>query len=206
MYSLVPEGEYTVGIGESLRKDYYQKGLRFYSNLGERTVFLRKFWIRTHPVTVREYFEYCVAVGSASMDLKNVLPKDLNKPVISVSQLDAKEFAAWRGGRLPTAYEWEVAARGSEGLVLPWGNKEVEFKPRKSQKLESVGLHPELSSPFGLQELVGYVGEWTSDVWEGKAIVKGCPYNSKEWNLHDEAAYDPLTKHFNVGFRYVLST
>lgn len=195
MYSLVPEGEYRLGVSEGQLQGLTRDGLRFYTNRGVRVVFIRRFWIRTHPVTLKEYLDF---LHQSDRKLNHPLVNTrsgLKKPVVNVSHLEAKEFCAWIGGRLPTAYEWEVSALGVDS---------ASTRDCIPKKLEPIGKHPELRSQFGVQELIGSVGEWTSDVWDGRAIVKGSPFNANVLSVHDEAAYDCATRHFNVGFRYVL--
>jgi formylglycine-generating enzyme required for sulfatase activity len=91
---------------------------------------------------------------------------DPQLPVVNVNHQEAAEFAAWAGKRLPTAAEWEKAARGKERWLLPWGNSMepdranlggAGSKPAKVESFEQG------ASPFGALHMVGNVWEWTSE-------------------------------------------
>ena len=119
----------------------------------------------------------------------------MQHPVVHVAFEDALAYADWVGKRLPTADEWEVAARG--GLVdqdyawgsektpdgrwlanvwqgpFPWENKETDGWFWTSP----VGSFP--ANGYGLVDVCGNVWEWTSTpfaVPEGeqeRRVIKG---------------------------------
>ncbi len=104
-------------------------------------------------------------------------------PVVQVSHNDAKAYAAWAGGRLPTEAEREYAARGGlDGARYPWGDELVpggkhqanvwqgRFPTKNTGKDGYEMTAPVKSFPangYGLYDIAGNVWEWTAD-WMGR--------------------------------------
>ncbi len=84
--------------------------------------------------------------GWMVMTLGGLRPVVESEPVCHVSFYEADAFARWSGARLPTEFEWELAAAGHEVA----GNF-VEGGP----------LHPRAHGGPGLAQLFGDVWEWT---------------------------------------------
>ena len=82
---------------------------------------------------------------------------------------EARMFCALQNKRLPTDLEWELAARGVDARLYPWGNNFAALRanvvglPDKDagkQGLVPVDTYPNGRSPFGLLDTVGNAGDW----------------------------------------------
>jgi eukaryotic-like serine/threonine-protein kinase len=103
-------------------------------------------------------------------------PGDLTKlPIFGVSFRDASLYAEWRSTkesitlRMPSALEWEKAARGADTRLYPWGSY---FDPSfcKHRHSRRDGFYPEPvgsffldESPYGVKDCAGGVSEWVMD-------------------------------------------
>lgn len=140
-------------------------------------------------------------------------------PVVLVSYKDAQAFAQWRGQqdgntyRLPTAMEWEQAARGGDSRLFPWGHDwradATNWANFGGLQTSAIATFPLSRSPDGVEDMAGNVFEYTSTLTQQfiqKAVVlKGCSWDDLPGFCR--AAYQhtrPVdSRHILFGFRLV---
>ncbi len=191
---VLPPGDYLVGPAERLLMRRVHRAVRF----------------DRYPVTVARYRHFLNALrsdGTSEWDLDEQpvgithVPdrgrlKERNYydderfddfPAVCVNWWSASAFAAFEGKRLPTALEWEAAARGVDGRLFPWGDdpgaapincadhwvsgpvvtfqdwqREFAHEAIHEAGATAVGDRPANRSPFGVRDMAGNVWEWTS--------------------------------------------
>ena len=141
-----------------------------------RKMTLEAFWVDKYPVTNRQYAAFIAATGYHPGNDVNFLkqlvngqvPPGLeNHPVVYVSYDDAKAYAQWAGKRLPTEEEWQFAAGAADGREWPWGNTEDTSRHNGGHEgTQSVSAHPGGASPYGVEDLVGNVWQWTASLMD----------------------------------------
>lgn len=212
---LIPAGEFIFGSDKEETTSPEQK------------VFLPAYYIDRYEVTMAQYLKFAVETGyEAQGDWRALWDHDkANHPVVNITWDDAVAYAKWAGRRLPTEMEWEKAARGDQGFRYPWGN---QWDGGKSNTYESgikapaaVGSYAGDVSPYGVQDMLGNVREWTSDYFQpykgSKSKYKdfgtnfrvlrgsdyttyGGPIRGTQFHIALRTYYRP-DAHFNFGFR-----
>jgi formylglycine-generating enzyme required for sulfatase activity len=185
----VPAGEFQMGADPG-------EGIPEYET-PRHPLTLPAYRIGKYPVTNREYAEFI------RREKTQDVPKDagwflreppagrLDHPVTGVSWDDAGAYCQWlsresgRRYRLPSEAEWEKAARGpSTGSVpgrrYPWGGEWDETCANAgSTGTTPVTSHPAGASPYGCEDLLGNVQQWTATLWGTQPGQPGQRYGDR---------------------------
>jgi formylglycine-generating enzyme required for sulfatase activity len=142
-------------------------------------VSLSAFAIDRTEVTVGQYWQ-CVEAGScappdstgsqASSHYFNDPAFD-NHPIVNVPWTESNRYCLWRGKRLPTEAEWEMAAgwdiEREAKLFWPWGNTPDQVQANLGgtsiEAPATVGSFFADASPSGILDMAGNVSEWVFD-------------------------------------------
>ncbi|MEM7461924.1 MAG: formylglycine-generating enzyme family protein [Pseudomonadota bacterium] len=124
-------------------------------------------------------------------------------PVVHISYNDARNYASWIGGRLPTEIEWEHAARGgTKEIRYPWGDEEPtddradfcniwqgQFPHHNSCRDGYYGTAPARSftpNSYGLFNMAGNVWEWCQDPFRVRSLSREAKQRNLEAKQFDE--------------------
>ena len=111
-------------------------------------------WVRNNNITAPMYW-YNIEGSWYQYTLQGLLPLAMGAPVTHISFYEAAAYAAWKGCRLPTEFEWEAAASG-----LNWG--------RRWEWTESAYL------PYpGFARVPGPVGEYNGKFMVNQKVLRG---------------------------------
>ena len=119
--------------------------------------------------------------GWVEFTLHGVRPVDPVDPVVHVSYLEADAYATWAGARLPTEFEWEVAAR-TRGVADATGHHAVHLHPSGRGATAGLGqagteVWEWTASSYlpypGFQPPPGAVGEYNGKFMCGQMVLRG---------------------------------
>ncbi|MFD2551103.1 ergothioneine biosynthesis protein EgtB [Bizionia sediminis] len=108
-------------------------------------------YIQQHAIQAPMYWHQIEGVWH-QYTLDGFAPIDKNKPVMHVSFYEAFAFAEWKQMRLPTEFEWEVAAnKFSYGQLWEWTNSAYLPYPNFSKAPGALG---EYNGKFMINQMV----------------------------------------------------
>ena len=224
-------GESTPNFNKLTTDEIFCKKEAFLEESPAREIDVKGFFIDKYEVTSGQY-RLCITQNGCSYS-DSLLNMDNQLPMTNVNWFQAKEFCNWRGDRLPTELEWEVAARGNMHSMYTWGDEysceksrgllcQEEDNPAK-RKPKAVGSNPIDRSEFGAMDMYGNVQEWTMNryctreargfsasffcqIFGPYAAIRGSWFNSLPTNtLVDRYILKTKTQKEYIGFRCARS-
>lgn len=217
---VVPSGRFTLGGGTPGQQ-----------NLGVIDIGYRLAF-GTTEVTLGQYRQFLEAVKSPQVE---ELPKGNDQlPVSGISWDEAESYVIWLSResgnhyRLPSAAEWEYAARAGTSGMYFWGDEVGENKAnclncgsKFNGELAPVGSFP--ANAWGLHDMHGNVWEWVKDCIDSNSAppsngmpklfgncdlreLRGGSASSDGWSIRAGARASALRKTSipDVGLRVVM--
>ena len=152
----------------------------------QREVTVPAFWLGQYEVTNQEYEGFMkanpddVAKPDYWDDQRFNGPR---QPVVGVSWEEARRFATWAGGRLPTEAEWEYAARAGTTAPYLTGSTEEDLARvawySKNSGKQTLPVGEKQPNAWGLHDVLGNVWEWLEDTYH--KTYEGGPTDGSAW-------------------------
>jgi ergothioneine biosynthesis protein EgtB len=123
-------------------------------------------WVRAEGARHPLYWREQDGVWS-EFTLRGLLPLDPARPVAHISHYEADAYARFRGARLPTEAEWELAAQSDAvAPILQRGGGTMRGAPpglpAGRAPAQWSDVHPAAATADGLDQLFGACWQWTS--------------------------------------------
>jgi len=170
----IPGGEFTMG------SDTADADSRPANTVTVAAYYIDKFEVTNEMYDACVYARECrrpLQSGSATRNSYYGNAVFANYPVIYVDWKMSKTYCEWRGARLPTEAEWELAARGTDGRPYPWGEG-LDCSLANSSgcvgDTTPVDQYETGQSVYGVFGMAGNVLEWTS------SLFKFYPYDATD--------------------------
>ncbi len=184
----------------------------------------KDYYMGETEITIGQYLKFCKATNSHWPEWleegskyniytgtddyykqKGMSESNTNHPITGVSWYDAKAYAEWLGGRLPTENEWEYAAKGGQNYDYAGSNNINEvawYDGNSGNKTHPVkGKKP---NGYGLYDMSGNVWEWTATLSGSIRVLRGGSWGSSAENCRVASRdfnYNPDFRNYNGGFR-----
>jgi ergothioneine biosynthesis protein EgtB len=154
-------------------------------------------WVQAAGAAMPLYWQPCAGGGFENFTLQGLVQVDEHTPVCHLSYFEADACARWAGARLPTEFEWELAARGA----AVQGNF-----------VESAAYHPiplQQQQPDHPAQMFGDVWEWTQSnynpypgysPWEGLVGEYNGKFMCNQFVLRGGSCATPLS-HIRASYR-----
>ncbi len=151
----------------------------------------------------------CTPAGERDPLCAGTRPESARLPINCVDAAQAATFCRAQGKRLPTAVEWEFAARGGQALIFPWGGAPPSCARANrggcGGKPLPVGGRPDGASGQGARDMAGNVWEWTADGPQERREIRGGSYldGARTLRASNRGWADARTQIPELGFRCV---
>jgi len=179
-----------------------------------------EYWMGKTPVTEAQFAAFAKVMrhrGAAGTD--KCVAQGRDHPMTQVNCEDAEAFCQWLSKisglkvRLPTEQEWEKAARGVDGRTYPWGevapsDSLCNTKETGPGATMPMGSYPAGNSPYGCEDMVGNVWEWTSSNYDtSRRVLRGgsCFTDADLARCAYRLDLSPDDRSVNLGFRVCAS-
>ena len=155
-------------------------------------------WVQAGQHALPLYWQACQS-GYVNFTLQGLVDVDPNTPACHLNYFEADAFARWSGARLPTEFEWELAASQTK---TPWSGNFVESAAYHPMPLQNANNEQP-------SQLFGDVWEWTQSnynpypgykPWEGLVGEYNGKFMCNQFVLRGGSCATPQT-HIRASYR-----